>query len=71
MVKTRETRRKNATAARLNDVQSGRFLGIVPKSMALADHCKFRNYGTSNDAYVQRRLHGMLTVLVRKVVSEQ
>ena len=55
MIKTRQTRFKNRLMARLNDVESGRWLGLVPKSTALMDHCKQRNYGTNQRAYVARK----------------
>lgn len=46
-VKTRESRWLNRRNQSLMAMMSGRWSGIVPKSVALANHCKDRNYGTN------------------------
>lgn len=53
-VKTRATRYANRIEGILAGYRSGRWLGVVPKSTALMNHCKQRNYGT-NETYAQVR----------------
>lgn len=64
MIKTRQTRFANRIgsmmAARANPL---RFSGIVPKSVALQDHCKQRNYGTQSFAYVERTVKRLRRLL--------
>lgn len=55
MIKTRKSRYKNRMLSRLADIESGRWLGVVPKSVALMDHCKNRNYGESREREELRR----------------
>lgn len=45
MIKTKKTRQANQLAAQQAAYFSPKWKGVVPKSMALANHCKCRNYG--------------------------
>ena len=54
--KTRDSRWKNRLADSINRATCGRWPGVVPKSMALTNHCKARNYGRNCSQEQARRL---------------
>jgi len=54
-VKTRETRWANRMAARIADLESGRWLGVVPPSTVLRNNCNCRNYGRNTEGEQMRR----------------
>ena len=54
-VKTRYSRGLNNKLAQEGARQSGRWLGLVPRSTALMNHCKARNYGRNKTNENMRR----------------
>lgn len=56
-VKTRHSRWQNRMAARAADLESGKWLGVVPKSVALRSNCGDNNYGraTWNESMRRQR----------------
>ena len=55
-VKTRKTRWANRMAARIADLESGRWLGVVPPSTVLRNNCACRNYGRNRGDETMRRM---------------
>ena len=55
MIKTRASRRANRMAARVADLESGRWLGVVPPSTVLRNNCVCRNYGRNRTNENMRR----------------
>ena len=55
MIKTRKTRWANRIAARVADLDSGRWLGVVPPSTVLRNNCNCRNYGRNKMQEQTRR----------------
>lgn len=56
MIKTRKARRANRMAARIADLESGRWLGVVPPSTVLRNNCNCRNYGRNVAQEQARRI---------------